>query len=196
MKSRVYLLHIFILLPTLSIAQEPASNIVEEGGHEQWEYWLEGSGDVLQLAIPLAGAGISLIKEDYEGTRQLALSYGSALALTYTLKHLIHKQRPEGRDRYDSFPSGHTTSAFAGAAFIQQRYGWKYGWIAYTLASLVGISRMEGPDGYHDIWDVLAGASIGISSNILFTRPYPERPVDIGFRSGSGNYMLTIVYRF
>lgn len=187
---------LLLIAPVYINAQEPPSNIVDEGGHEQWEYWLEGSGDVLQLAIPLSGAAISLIKEDYEGTKQLAFSYGSALALTYTLKHLIHKQRPEGRDRYDSFPSGHTTSAFAGAAFIQQRYGWKYGWVAYTLATLVGISRMEGPDGYHDIWDVLAGASIGISSNILFTRPYPDRPLDIGFRSGNGNYLLTFVYRF
>ncbi|NND61805.1 MAG: phosphatase PAP2 family protein [Flavobacteriaceae bacterium] len=168
----------------------------DEGGHEQWEYILVDTGDVLQLAIPLTALTATLVEKDFEGTKQFAYSYGSAMILTHSLKYLIHKQRPEGRERYDAFPSGHTSSAFSGASFIQKRYGWKYGWPAYVLATIVGVSRMEGPDGFHDIWDVIAGASVGIGTTYLFTSPYPRNHFDIGFASGNGNYLLTMTYRF
>jgi len=167
-----------------------------EGGHEQWEYILLSTGDVLHLALPATALTASLIEGDYEGTKQFALSYGSAIALTYSLKHLIHKQRPEGRDRYDSFPSGHTSSAFSGASFIQRRYGWNYGWAAYVLAGVVGVSRMEGPDGYHDIWDVIAGASVGVGTTYLFTSPYSKSDVQVGFATGNDTYVLTLTYQF
>ncbi|MDC8004908.1 phosphatase PAP2 family protein [Aureisphaera galaxeae] len=184
---------VFLLFPqTYSFSQD----MVDEGGHEQWEFILEDTGDVLQLALPITALSVTLIEKDYEGTKQFAFSYGSAMLLTHSLKHLIHKQRPEGRDRYDAFPSGHTASAFSGASFIQRRYGWKYGWPAYVLATLVGVSRMEGPDGYHDIWDVIAGASVGISTTYLFTSSYPKHNFDIGFASGNDNYLLTFHYKF
>lgn len=167
-----------------------------DGGHERWEYVLEGSGDVLQLALPLGAGMITLIKKDLEGTKQLALSYGTTMLLTYGLKYAVKKQRPEGREQYDAFPSGHTSSAFSGASFIQRRYGWKYGWIAYLLATVVGVSRMEGPDGFHDFWDVAGGAAVGIGSTYLFTKPYSETITEISFISGNGNYLLGIQMRF
>ncbi len=63
-------------------------------------------------------------------------------------------------NRNSSFPSGHTTEAFALASVISAHY--EETWIkatAYTVASLVGIART-----YHDAHfasDVLAGAFIG-----------------------------------
>jgi membrane-associated phospholipid phosphatase len=168
----------------------------DENGHERWEFLLEGSGDVLQIALPLGAGMMTLIKGDFQGSKQLAYSYATTLALTYSLKYIVGKRRPEGRELYDSFPSGHTASAFSGASFIQRRYGWKYGWPAYVLAAIVGVSRMEGPDGYHDFWDVLAGATVGISSTYLFTSKYEEPIIDIGFASGKGNYLLTLKYQF
>ena len=189
-----------IILCTLCLLVFPApisaQDVVDESGHEQWEFILEDTGDVLQLAIPLSALTATLIEKDYRGTKQFAMSYGSAMVLTHSLKYLIHKQRPEGRDRYDAFPSGHTASAFSGASFIQKRYGWKYGWPAYLLATVVGVSRMEGPDGYHDIWDVIAGASVGVGTSYLFTTPYPKHHFDIGFASGNKNYLITIRYYF
>ncbi|MBX2826633.1 MAG: phosphatase PAP2 family protein [Flavobacteriaceae bacterium] len=190
----------FLVLGQLFLLSLPnylySQDTVDDGGHEQWEFILEGSGDVLQLALPITALSVTLIEKDYQGTKQFAYSYGSAMLLTHTLKHLIHKQRPEGRERYDSFPSGHTASAFSGASFIQKRYGWKYAWPAYILATVVGVSRMEGPDGYHDIWDVIAGASVGVGTTYLFTNSYNDQPFDIGFASGNNNYLLTIRYHF
>ena len=175
---------------TCVLGQDPGSD------HEAWEYALESTGDVLQLALPLTAATVTLIEGDYDATKQFAYSYGSTLVLTYSMKYLIRKKRPEGRNRFDSFPRGHTSSAFSGASFIQRRYGWKYGWIAYTLAGIVGVSRMEGPDGFHDIWDVLGGAAVGIGSTYIFTLPSNQDKIDLSFASASGNYMISFNYRF
>lgn len=165
-------------------------------GHEKWEYALEDTGDVLQIALPLSAGIVSILKKDYKGTKKLAFSYGTTLAITYSLKYLTKKQRPEGRDRFDSFPSGHTSSAFSGASFLQRRYGWSYGVPAYILAGLVGISRMEGPDDYHDIWDVLGGAIVGIGSTYLFTTPFMEKHFELSFKSADRSYALGMVYKF
>ena len=164
--------------------------------HERWEYVLEDTGDVLQIALPVSAGLMTLIKKDYQGTKKMALSYTTTLAVTYSLKYLTNKQRPEGRKDFKSFPSGHTASAFSGASFIQRRYGWKYGTPAYVLATIVALSRTEAPDGYHDGWDVLAGAAIGIGSTYLFTKPFFKEHMNIGFSAGNDTYVLTFTCRF
>ncbi|WP_051254099.1 phosphatase PAP2 family protein [Arenibacter latericius] len=184
------LLWAFLLLSSVGVAQDT------EGGHEKWEYVLEDTGDVLQLALPLSAGIMTLVHKDYQGTKKLAFSYATTLALTYSLKELTKKKRPEGRDLYDSFPSGHTSSAFSGASFIQRRYGWNYGIPAYLLATIVAVSRTEGPDGFHDFWDVFAGAAIGIGSTYLFTKPHQKKRVDLGFSRYKDNYSLRFTYSF
>ena len=137
----------FTLFPVFFVFQIILSQTVETddmGSHEKWEYVLEDTGDVLQLALPLAAGITTVIKKDWQGTKQFALSYGTSIIVTHSLKRIVRKQRPEGRNLYDAFPSGHTTSAFSGASFIQRRYGWKYGKWAYVFAAIVGVSRMEG----------------------------------------------------
>jgi len=64
-------------------------------------------------------------------------------------------------DDFTSFPSGHTASAFAVATVFSRQYS-EYRavpFVAYSLASLVGISRMV----EHDHWasDVFVGAVLG-----------------------------------
>ncbi|RIA09287.1 PAP2 superfamily protein [Flavobacteriaceae bacterium MAR_2010_72] len=192
------LLQIFIclLLGSVSIGFGQA----EDGSlskHEKWEFVLEDTGDVLQIAIPLTAGLTTLFKKDWKGTKQFALSYATSLVVTHSLKRIIRKERPEDRNLFDAFPSGHTTSAFSGASFIQRRYGWKYGKWAYLGAAIVGVSRMEGPDGWHDIWDVLAGAAVGIGSTYIFTTPYEKQPVSVGFYSnGKNTYVLSFKYEF
>jgi len=164
--------------------------------HERWEYVLEDTGDVLQLALPISAGIMTLVKKDYKGTKQLALSYGTTMVLTYSMKYLIKKPRPEGRLNADSFPSGHNSSAFSGASFIQRRYGWKYGTYAYALATVVAISRTEAPNGHHDGWDVFAGAAVGIGSTYIFTTPHAREHFDLGFSGGEDTYVLTFKYKF
>ncbi len=52
---------------------------------------------------------------------------------------------------------------------------------------------MEGPDGWHDIWDVLGGATVSIGSTYLFTKPYK---MQVGFISNKGDYLVSFKYQF
>ncbi|MEW4924240.1 phosphatase PAP2 family protein [Algibacter sp. 2305UL17-15] len=184
---------VIVLYSSKGIAQ---INEPDDKMHEKWEFVLEDTGDILQLALPIGAGLTTIIKKDWEGTKQFALSYGSSFIVTHTLKRIVKKERPEGRNLFDAFPSGHTTSAFSGASFIQRRYGWKYGKYAYILAAIVGVSRMEGPNGWHDIWDVLAGATVGIGTTYIFTKPHKNRNLDIGFSSGNNTYVIGLKYTF
>jgi len=186
---------LFVLLLQVTLFQALAQQ-QDEGTHEDWEYVLESSGDILMVALPLVAGITTIVKRDWQGTKQFAFSFATTFILTHGLKRIVQKPRPEGRDLYDAFPSGHTSSAFSGASFIQRRYGWKYGKWAYVLAGIVGVSRVEGPDGWHDYWDVLAGAAIGIVSTYIFTKPYEEQKINLSFVSDGDTHLLTFRYKF
>lgn len=78
--------------------------------------------------------------------------------LTQGIKFAADRTRPDGSNY--SFPSGHTSSAFATAAVLQRHYGWKVGLPAYALAGYVGGSRLA--ENRHYLSDVIFGAAIGI----------------------------------
>ncbi len=128
----------------------------------------EKLGDILQVAIPAIGYGSALYLNDREGQYQFYKSFGVNLALTYALKYSIDKKRPNGKAH--SFPSGHTSSAFQGASFINERYGIEYGIPAYIGAVFVGYSRVEA-EAHYPI-DVVSGAIIGTLSSMYFTTSY------------------------
>lgn len=130
---------------------------------------VETSGDVLVFVTPAAALTATLLLEDYQGLKQAAFSGATALAATYALKYIVRKERPDRSDKL-SFPSSHTLVAFTGAAFIQRRYGWKYGVPAYLLSSYVAWSRVYADK--HDWWDIAAGAAIGVGCAYIFTRPF------------------------
>lgn len=131
---------------------------------------LETAGDVGLVVLPAAAAGITVLNRDWEGTRQLGMALLSTAAVTGGLKLAVREEAPNGDDH--AFPSGHTSIAFAGASFLQRRYGWGYGAPAYLAAAFVGYSRVE--TDHHRFHDVLAGAAIGIVSNLIFTTPYGD----------------------
>ena len=165
-------------------------------GHEKTEKVIQDIGDVLQIAIP-AGAGIStVILWDKEGAWQFVKSYGTTIALTYALKLVINKPRPEGATDGHAFPSGHTASSFSGASFIQRRYGWAYGAPAYALAGFVAYSRLEGYHDRHDGWDVLGGIVVGVGSTYLFTTPYQREHYELTFSGAENTYLLGFKYKF
>jgi membrane-associated phospholipid phosphatase len=81
-----------------------------------------------------------------------------ATALTIGFKQATRRSRPEGSGF--SFPSGHTSTAFASATVLQRHFGWKVGVPAYAVASYVAASRVEMRRHYWS--DVAFGATIGI----------------------------------
>ncbi|MCL1947612.1 MAG: ribonuclease HII, partial [Chitinivibrionia bacterium] len=138
------------------------------------------TGDALQYVLPASAGVYSIVLRDKEGLRSLAYSFGSTLILTYSLKYTVARPRPfqDANSRGDSFPSGHTASAFSGAAYWHKRYGLKAGIPAYILACAAGYSRVW--SGWHHWEDVLAGAAIGTAFSYLFTQKYEKVQVSAG----------------
>ena len=128
---------------------------------------VETAGSIIQLVLPASATGLTLASHDQEGFIQLTESGILTLGITYGLKYTISETRPNGGQH--SFPSGHSSTSFASAEFIRERYGWSCGIPAYLAASFVGYSRVESKEHYTR--DVIAGALIGIGSSLLFTSP-------------------------
>lgn len=92
----------------------------------------------------------------------------------FLLKKEAHRLRPDGSG-YNSFPSGHTATAFAAAEFLHQEYKevspW-YGIAGYAVATATGTLRMY--NNKHWLSDVVAGAGIGILSTKAAYYLYPH----------------------
>ena len=140
------------------------------------------AGDIGRYAIPLAGAGISLCMLDFEGILQLGFSTGIVQGTTEALKALTDEKRPNG-SCCNSFPSGHVSSAFTGAAYIQFRYGALYSIPFYAAATYVAYSRVN--VRAHYVHDVLAGAALGVVGTYLSTTRYLDDDV---FGVNNGQY--------
>jgi membrane-associated phospholipid phosphatase len=81
---------------------------------------LEQFGDVMQFALPAIGLGATAIYKDKEGAKQWAYSGLTSIGTTTVLKGVYQKIRPNASSSATSFPSGHTTAAVFGAAFLDQ----------------------------------------------------------------------------
>ena len=150
-------------------------------------------GDVILFALPAATIGTSFIIGDEKGAWQFTKGLLLTEAITYGLKLSINKQRPD-MSNDNSFPSGHTSTVFHSAGYIHRRYGFKYSIPAYALAGFTAASRIDSKK--HDILDVLAGAAIGLGSNLLFTTEYQQKHMELTFNKEDGGYLLGFTYKF
>jgi membrane-associated phospholipid phosphatase len=144
-----------------------------EAGYRHRSYnTVEKAGHIGMIAIPLSAALFSVAIGDFQGVWQLTESFASSMLATEILKRAVQAERPYhmAGDKKFSFPSSHVTSAFAGAAYWERRYGWKIGVPMYLAATYVGYSRVY---AYKHRWgDVIGGAVIGYGFNVLFTSRY------------------------
>lgn len=121
--------------------------------------------DYLQY-MPLATSLLLCIDKDHrEGWQDKVVMGATGMAvmgiLVNSLKYTVCEMRPDG-SRRNSFPSGHTATAFVGAELVRIEYGWGWGAAAYTAAAATGFLRMYNEK--HWFHDVIAGAGIGILS--------------------------------
>ena len=99
--------------------------------------------------------------------RMLVSDAFSAAIMTGTvngIKYSVKRLRPDG-SRYNSFPSGHTATAFLTASLLHKEYGWRSPWFSiggYTAAAVTGVSRIC--NNRHWMSDVVAGAAVGIGA--------------------------------
>lgn len=96
-----------------------------------------------------------------------AFSAAIMAGLVNGLKYPIGELRPDGSTR-NSYPSGHTATAFFAASMLHHEYGHISPWISfgsYAMATATGIGRVI--HNRHWISDVMAGAGIGLLSGEL-----------------------------
>lgn len=93
-----------------------------------------------------------------------ASSFLMMTTIVHTLKRTTKISRPDNSAK-NSFPSGHTATAFAGAHILYREYKYQsplIGISAYTIATTTGIFRMI--NKRHWLSDVITGAGVGILS--------------------------------
>lgn len=129
--------------------------------------------DYLQYA-PLAFTYV-LKATGYQGRSQWgrllvsnAFSAVIMAGLVNSIKYAAAEERPDGSAR-NSFPSGHTATAFMAATILHKEYGltrslW-YSFGGYTVATGIGVFRVM--NNRHWVSDVMMGAGIGILSTEL-----------------------------
>ncbi|MFN4246788.1 MAG: phosphatase PAP2 family protein [Flavipsychrobacter sp.] len=132
----------------------------------------------LAFATPATQLIVGYIRHDKQTIQngwQTVSSLGTTVVLAYGLKYAINRSRPYETYKdivpyhYDtdpSFPSGHTSIAFANATSLSLQYPkWYVIAPAYLWAGAIGYSRLQ--LGMHYPSDVLAGAIIGAGSAFI-----------------------------
>ncbi len=126
--------------------------------------------------LVVLGLGAAGVKGKHHFGDQVVLtllSHSVAQAITQGLKYSVAYPRPDGMGQ-ESFPSGHTSLAFTGAALLAHEYGGRSGWYSvggYGAATTVGALRVL--KNRHWLADVLFGAGVGIGSTELVYQTYP-----------------------
>ena len=140
--------------------------LIKYNFHSEIDNYTQFSGIALTAGLKLAGV---------EGRSSWPRLFASSLAsyavmagFVNSIKYTASELRPDF-STHNSWPSGHTATAFVGATILHKEYGltrspW-YSIAGYTVATATGVMRVL--NNRHWISDVLSGAGIGILSTEL-----------------------------
>lgn len=158
----------------------------------------EANRDQLKLSnwlkfVPAAGAAAySTYEGDYRGLWQLggevAVTVAATQALKYAFKDGDWGTRPDGGSK--SFPSGHTSTACAGAAYLGERYGWQQAAPAYAVSAWVAYIRVN--EDKHYVRDVVAGCALAYALSKLVVKPWMPAQVSLLPVIGPGEIGLNL----
>ena len=155
---------------------------INKNEHPNWDKTMKMTSASIYPAMVLTPG--SLILSGYVNNDKILMrngiktgvAIGLNILLTTGLKYSFHRQRPFEQYPNDivkrtdvsgfSFPSGHTSTAFATAtALTLSTKKWYVAVPSYVYACAVGYSRMR--LGVHFPSDVLGGMILGIGSSFL-----------------------------
>ncbi len=136
-------------------------------------------------------------------TKYLFISNMFSLGITYGLKYLIGKRRPNNA-KY-SFPSGHTAFAFTNATVLYNEFNTTSPVLAYSgyiFAITTGSLRMM--NNAHWFSDVLVGAGIGIIvTNLVYYykplrnfHPFKKKHISLIPEIDNNNFRFYFTYNF
>lgn len=134
--------------------------------------------DYIQYGPAAMYVGLSVFEyknkeEAFDQAGVFLLGTGIYVAATQGLKAAITEARPDGTE--NTFPSGHTATAFFGATVLAHEYRDthpEFVIAGYTLATATGALRIT--NNKHWVTDVLMGSAIGIASAELAYILYPS----------------------
>ncbi|HEY5508843.1 MAG TPA: phosphatase PAP2 family protein [Paludibacter sp.] len=140
-----------------------------------YSIFMSNSTTVVAVSTPLVMGVVALVEKDddlLKNALYVGVSLGVDGVLTYGLKSVVGRPRPYvtypdinhyTTETSNSFPSGHTSLAFATATALTLKYPkWYVIAPSYFWACSVGYSRLN--LGVHYPSDVLAGAVLGAGS--------------------------------
>lgn len=141
-------------------------NLFQKDYHESWDNYTQYAPLVATWGLHAAGV------EGQSSWKRLAVSNAvSALivaGITNSLKYTVRERRPDETAK-NSFPSGHTATAFMAATILHKEYGqtqspW-YSVAGYSMATATAVGRIL--NNRHWVTDVLVGAGVGIIATDL-----------------------------
>lgn len=147
-----------------------------------WPDWLESPFWVLQqpgvLLFPMIVGAVLWLAT---GRQRLFWAFFVIVPAKLIIERLVVKQLVERERPYTSigaeidlrghqmvglsFPSGHTTTAFATAVLMMAFLPGRWRWLPLVIAGIVGVARIY--FGEHNPLDVLAGAMLGTALAML-----------------------------
>lgn len=152
------------------------------------------AADVLTGVVPLGAFWLTYLKDDKPGRKQYLWSVGTSLIVVNGARLAFNShewgERPNGHPY--GFPSGHAVFIGAGAAFLQDRYGWAWGVPAWAAAYYTDWVRVE--DRHHRWRDIVASTAFAFGASKYFVSRYPDTTVKPLFDADF--FGLQLEYRF
>jgi hypothetical protein len=127
----------------------------------QIDDYLVCSPGLLTLGLELAG--LKSMHDWKESMLLFTITNVVVSSVVFPIKYITKEDRPDQTSLH-SFPSGHTSIAFASAEFARIEYR-NHPWVGilgYSMAATTGYLRMY--NNRHWLGDVVAGAGVGILS--------------------------------
>lgn len=161
---------------TKGLLSDPVSHFGDKYGGN-WGHWILWSSIIVTSTINKDS------KDDLISKMQFStFAIITNGVITEGLKRTFGRVRPNG-DCCTSFPSGHTSHSFTIAAIAHELYGDEIGALAYGVATLVAVSRIN--DNKHYLSDVIFGAALGMAVGRGFALNYSK------FASGNSDIGIT-----
>ncbi len=160
-----------------------------------FNHFISNTAAYISVGTPILMYGIGLIEHDKDlqnKSLEIGVTVAATIVETYALKYIIKRPRPYitypdlshlATEGTPSFPSGHTSAAFALATSASLNYPKWYVIVpSFAWAGLTGYSRMY--LGVHYPTDVLAGAALGAGTawlgwkvNKLWQKKYIKKTI-------------------
>jgi hypothetical protein len=176
-----FIVLLLLIIPVLSFSQNIDINILrkiyssEDQHSDKFFKFISSSHTGVEILVPLSMGIEGLINDNrnmFENACVITVASAVNMGSTFVLKHAVDRKRPyeiytdiipKTNEDGSSFPSNHTSAAFATATSLSLAYPkWYVIAPSYLWAGTVGYSRLH--LGVHYPSDVLGGMVVGAGS--------------------------------